>query len=218
MVALLAERESHLQHRRNHMKKGYTHITVILDRSGSMGSIRDDTIGGLNAFVERQKLGPGEATLTLVQFDSGDSYEVVRQFMPIGEVAALNPETYVPRGMTPLLDALGRGINDIEASIARLEENHRPEAVVVALITDGQENSSTMFTKQQVEKMVSMKSAEGWSFIFLSADLSAIEDAQQLGFGQDATASFLKSPEGVACCMEMLSGRVSEMRTTPGDA
>ncbi|ABB23414.1 vWA domain-containing protein [Pelodictyon luteolum] len=200
------------------MKKGYTHITVILDRSGSMGIIRDDTIGGLNAFVDRQAAEPGDATLTLVQFDSGDPYEVRLHFMPIGEVRALNPETYVPRGMTPLLDALGRAINDIECGIAKLEEGRRPETVVVAVITDGQENSSTEFTKPQVEKMVGRKSAEGWEFIFLSADLSAIEDAQQLGFRQDATALFDKSPEGVACCMEMLSSRVSEKRIAPDDA
>ena len=195
-------------------KQGYTHITVILDRSGSMESICDDTIGGLNAFVEQQKAGSGEATLTLVQFDSQDPYEVIHHFTPIREVSALTRNTYVPRGSTPLLDALGRGINDIEASIGKLNDDERPEKVIVAVITDGQENSSREFNKEQVEKMIKSKSAEaGWEFMFLSADLNAIADAQHLGFSRDATVAFEKSSEGVSCCMESLSYKVSEIRS-----
>jgi hypothetical protein len=136
------------------VEKGYTHITVILDRSGSMDSIRDDTIGGVNDFLEKQKMVPGEATLTLVQFDSGDPYEVVRVFMAIGDVPPLDRKTYVPRGGTPLLDAVDRGINDIDYSVGKLQAGERPETVVVAVVTDGQENSSEEFTKKQVEKMI----------------------------------------------------------------
>jgi len=197
------------------MKEGYTHITVILDRSGSMESIREDTIGGLNAFVGQQNAGPGEATLTLVQFDSQDPYEVVWHFRPVEKVPALTRETYVPRGSTPLLDALGRGINDVEASIGRLQETERPETVVVAVITDGQENSSREFDKNQIEQMIRKRSDAGWEFIFLSADLAAIDDAMRIGFRQDDTVAFDKSPEGVACCMESLSSRVSASRCAP---
>ena len=196
------------------MKQGYTHITVILDRSGSMESICDDTIGGLNAFVEQQKAGSGEATLTLVQFDSHDPYEVIHHFTPIREVPALTRKTYVPRGGTPLLDALGRGINDIEESIGKLNDGERPEIVIVAVITDGQENSSMEFNKEQVEKMIKSKSSEaGWEFIFLSADLNAIADAHRLGFKRDATVAFEKSSHGVDCCMSSLSEKVSEIRS-----
>ena len=196
------------------MKHSYTHITVILDRSGSMESICDDTIGGLNAFVEQQKAGFGEATLTLVQFDSQDPYEVIHHFMPIGDVPALTRQTYVPRGSTPLLDALGRGINDIEASIGKLNDDERPEKVIIAVITDGQENSSREFSKEQVEKMIKSKSSEaGWEFMFLSADLNAIEDAQRLGFSRDATVAFEKSSHGVSCSMARLSESVSEIRS-----
>ena len=196
------------------IKQGYIHITVILDRSGSMEAICDDTIGGLNAFVEQQKAGSGEATLTLVQFDSQDPYEVIHHFTPIGEVPALTRKTYVPRGGTPLHDALGRGINDIEASIGKLNDDERPEKVIVAVITDGQENSSREFNKEQVEKMIKSKSSEaGWEFMFLSADLDAIEDAQRLGFSRDATVAFEKSSHGVSYCMESLSEKVSEYRS-----
>ncbi len=196
------------------MKQGYTHITVILDRSGSMESICDDTIGGLNAFVEQQKAGSGEATLTLVQFDSQHPYEVIHHFTPIREVPALTRKTYVPRGGTPLLDALGRGINDIEESIGKLNDGERPEKVIVAVITDGQENSSMEFNKEQVEKMIKSKSSEaGWEFIFLSADLNAIADAHHLGFSSDATVAFEKSSHGVDCCMSSLSESVSQIRS-----
>ena len=196
------------------VKTGYTHITVILDRSGSMESICDDTIGGMNAFVKQQKSGAGEATLTLVQFDSGDPYEVIHHFLPIGEVPPLTQETYIPQGGTPLLDALGRGINDIEGSIAQLPEEGRPEKVIVAVITDGEENDSKEFSKVQVEKMIKSKTSEaGWEFIFLSADLGAIEEAQHLGFQSHSSIAFYKSSEGVAYCMDSLSERVSESRS-----
>lgn len=197
------------------MKEGYTHITVILDRSGSMESIREDTIGGFNAFVDAQRSGPGEASLTLVQFDSQDPYEVVWHFRPVEKVPALTRETYVPRGGTPLLDALGRGINDIEASIKRLNDDERPEQVIVAVITDGQENSSREFDKKQIEQMIRKRSDAGWEFVFLSADLAAIGDAMRMGFRQEATVAFEKSPTGVACCMESLSSRVSASRIAP---
>lgn len=197
------------------MKEGYTHITVILDRSGSMESIREDTIGGFNAFVDAQRNGPGAASLTLVQFDSQDPYEVVWHFRPVEKVPALTRETFVPRGGTPLLDALGRGINDIEASIKRLNDDERPEQVIVAVITDGEENSSREFDKKQIEQMIKKRSAAGWEFVFLSADLAAIGDAMRMGFRQDATVAFEKSSRGVACCMESLSSRVSASRIAP---
>ncbi len=194
------------------MKEGYTHITVILDRSGSMDEIRDDTVGGINAFLAGQKGEPGEATLTLVQFDTQDPYAVVWHFRPIEKVPAMTRESYVPRGGTPLLDALGRGINDIEASVARLDAAERPEKVVVAVITDGQENASREFRKQQIEEMILKKQASGWEFVFLSADLAAIGDAHRMGFRPDSTVAFDKSSAGVVYCMSELDSRTRAFR------
>ena len=99
------------------------------------------------------------ATLTLVQFDTQDPYEVIHKFKPIKEVPALTRETFVPRASTPLLDALGRGINDLESCLGQLKEEDRPARVVVVIVTDGQENSSREFRKDQIEKMV--KDEEG---------------------------------------------------------
>ena len=197
------------------MKQDYTHITVILDRTGSMESIRDDTIGGFNTFLKQQKAEPGTATLTLVQFDTQDPYEVIHRFKPIAEVPALNRETYVPRASTPLLDALGRGINDLEASLGALKEEDRPSKVVVVVVTDGQENSSREFSKQQIEKMVKEKTEKSaWQFVFLSADLAAIDDAIAVGIHVDAVLLFEKSGKGTAGAWASLSARTSDYRSS----
>ena len=196
------------------MKQGYTHISVILDRSGSMEAIRDDTIGGFNAFLARQKAEPGTATLTLVQFDSQDPYEAIHRFQPIREVPLLTPDTYVPRGGTPLLDAFGRGINDIEKSIADLKEEDRPEKVLFAVVTDGHENASCEFRKDQIEKMVKEKTDKaGWQFVFLSADMAAIHDAQSVGIPDQSTLFFLRTGQGTRDAWAHLSSRTEIYRS-----
>ena len=193
--------------------KNYTHITVVLDRTGSMESIRDDTIGGFNAFLQKQRAEPGKATLTLVQFDSQDPYEVVHRFRPVDLVPELTRETYVPRASTPLLDAMGRAINDLEKSLAELDKKVRPAKVVVAVVTDGQENASREFTKAQVEKMIKEKTdQEGWQFVFLSADLAAIGDALQVGIGANATLLHVKDAQGTAMAWDALAVRTAEYR------
>ena len=100
------------------MRSDYTHITVILDRSGSMEAIRNDTIGGFNSFLAAQKAETGFATLTLVQFDTQNAYEVIQDFRNIKEVPELTRTTFVPRAGTPLYDAMGKGINDLEHKLA----------------------------------------------------------------------------------------------------
>lgn len=194
------------------MKQDYTHISIILDRTGSMESIRDDTIGGFNAFLQEQKRQPGTATLTLVQFDTQDPYEVVHDFKLVGAVPELTRETYVPRAATPLLDAIGRGINDLEQRIGAMEEESRPASVVMVVITDGQENSSQEFRKDQVEKMIADKQEAGWQLVFLSADLDAIRDALDTGFAPRATMAFEKTADSVNRSWHMLSRSVSAYR------
>jgi hypothetical protein len=196
------------------MKQDYTHITMILDRTGSMESIRDDTIGGFNAFLTKQKDELGQATLTLVQFDTQDPYEVIHRFKPIKDVPELNRKTYIPRASTPLLDALGRGINDLEKSLGELKEDDQPSKVVFVVVTDGQENSSREFRKDQIEKMVKEKTeTNNWQFVFLSADLAAIRDAITLGIHADAVLLFERSGKGSADAWNSLSQRTSDYRS-----
>lgn len=195
------------------MDTKYTHISILLDRTGSMESIRDDVIGGFNTFLEAQQQVKGKSTLTLVQFDTQDPYEVVHWMEPISEVTKLDHNTYVPRAATPLLDAMGRGINDLEKSISELKENERPEKVVMVIITDGKENSSVEFKKDQIVKMIKQKQEKNvWQFVFLSADLDAIADAGDLGFHGHATMAFDKTGQGVADALLSVSARIADFR------
>jgi hypothetical protein len=195
------------------MKDNYTHISVILDRTGSMESIRDDTIGGFNAFVNAQKAEPGLASLTLVQFDSQDPYEIVHRFKPLVEVPELTRETFVPRATTPLLDAIGRGVNDLEKSLADMAEEERPSRVVMVIITDGQENASREFRKDQIEKMIKEKKEKAdWQFVFLSADLAAIGDALAAGMPAASVMAHDKDSHGVGAAWASLSRSVAGYR------
>lgn len=194
------------------MNSNATHITVILDRSGSMESIRDDTVGGFNAFLKAQQELPGTATLTLVQFDSTDPYEVIHHFRPLAEVAPISRETFVPRGSTPLLDAIGRGINDLEAQLAKLAE--RPAKAFFVIITDGQENASREFNRARIEEMIRTKQATSqWQFVFLSADLAAVTEAKSLGVPSPSAMAFDRSAAGASRAFDALSRTVGSVRT-----
>ena len=198
------------------MNDDYTHISVILDRTGSMETIRDDTIGGFNAFLEDQKKQPGKATLTLVQFDSEDPYEIIHDFKSIVDVAPLTRETFVPRAGTPLLDAMGRGINDLEKRIGDLPEADRPSKVIMAVVTDGQENASSEFRHEDIKRMVKKRTEkDGWQFVFLSADLGAIADARAVGIAPGAILRFAKNNAGTAAAWSALSRTTSGYRTAP---
>jgi len=195
------------------MKEDYTHITVLLDRTGSMQSIREDTIGGFNAFLNQQKEEPGLATLTLVQFDSQDPYEVIHDFRAIQSVPELTRATFVPRASTPLLDAMGRCINDLEQNLLKMTEVDQPARIVVVVITDGQENASREFRAKQVQDMIQEKQEkDDWQFVFLSADLSAINDAITSGVKPAAALSFDKNARGTAAVWKSASARISDFR------
>jgi hypothetical protein len=195
-------------------KNDYTHITVILDRTGSMESIRDDIIGGFNAFLEEQQKLPGKATMTLVQFDSQDPYEVICRFAPVFKVPKLDRNVYVPRASTPLLDAIGRGINDLEASLGSVDDTSQPAKVVLAIVTDGQENASREFNRAQIVKMIAEKTKKhDWQFVFLSSDLEAIRDAESYGIARDANLPYVKDAKGTRDAWAVLSCNTAEYRS-----
>lgn len=173
-----------------------SHITVILDRTGSMDSIRDDVIGGFNAFLAEQQSASTSTTFTLVQFDSQDPYEVLHAAKPIREVTPLTLEQYVPRASTPLYDAMGRGILDLESQIAKRPEGERPSRIVFVVVTDGAENASQEFDRAAITKLVDAKKAAGWDFVFLSADMTAFHDAGAVGIDYSARLAFQKSKRG----------------------
>ncbi len=190
-----------------------THIAIILDRTGSMDPIRDDIIGGFNTFLSDQQKESGEATLTLVQFDAEDPYEVIHNYADIKNVDPLSRDTYVPRAATPLLDAIGRGINDLEHRLSKLPDAEKPGGVVFVIITDGQENASREFRRENIVKMIEEKQkSEDWQFVFLSADLDSIGDAERYGFTEGAVMSYDKDAGGTAHMMASLHGHVANYR------
>ncbi len=166
-----------------------TAIAVVLDRSGSMGSCRNDTIGGFNTFLEEQQKLPGYATLTLAQFD--DVYEVVYLDRPIKEVPKLTTETFVPRGSTALCDAIGRTIVTLGAKLAAMPEVDRPGKVVVVIITDGGENASHEYTREKIKALTEHQQAKyEWKFVYLGANQDAISVGSSLGMLKSMSASY----------------------------
>ena len=151
---------------------------LILDRSGSMSSTKDDAIGGVNEFLEQKK---GEnISFTLIQFD--DHYEVVHENTPIAQVPPLTGATYVPRGTTALFDAIGRTITDVGQRLSNLPEVNRPEKVVVGILTDGHENASVKFSKAKIKEMIDHQTTHyAWEFVFMAQNYEAFADAHAGG-------------------------------------
>ena len=147
------------------MNRELTDIVVVLDRSGSMASVLDDTIGGFNTFLEEQKGAQGRARLTLTQFDN--EYDIVHERRDVREVEPLTRATYIPRGTTALLDAVGRTVTSVRARIALDDASEQPWKVVFVIITDGQENASREFNRAQVFELIREQEKEaGWGFDF----------------------------------------------------
>lgn len=158
------------------MKKNHTDITIILDRSGSMASVAEDTIGGFNRFLEDQRKVPGGASITLHQFD--DVFETPISNQDIQKAPLLTGATFVPRGNTALLDAIGRGIGETGSRLS----NEPAEKVVVVIITDGHENASHEYNQAKVHEMIEhQRSKYAWEFVFLGANQDAIKAAANLG-------------------------------------
>jgi len=194
------------------LNKNSTHIMVILDRTGSMEPIRDDTIGGFNTFLDQQQQQPGEATMTLVQFDSQDPYEIIHHWQDVQKVTPLSRETYVPRARTPLFDAMGRGINDLEQNLSVLGPQEKPAKILVVVVTDGQENASREFRHRDIVRMIAEKSKKGWQFVYLSADMDAIAEARSVGFERRSTLAFQKDAQGSRQVWDSLSQKTAAYR------
>ena len=183
-----------------------THLYFLLDRSGSMQSIKTDTEGGFAAFVEEQRAAPGECRVTLAQFD--DHYEVVLSDVPVADVG---PLVLQPRGSTALLDAIGRLVTDAGASLAALPEAQRPGSVVVAIMTDGDENASREWTRPAIKALLEQQThAYGWEFLFMGADQDAVEVGSGLGVHADHAVTYGRG--NVARVMAATSANLTDLR------
>jgi len=180
---------------------GRVHVSVLLDRSGSMASVVDDTIGGFNTFVEQQKHLPGECRVTLVQFDNQDPHEVVFDAIPPREVMPLTDRTYQPRGGTPLLDAVGMLIQRLDKRVAVDPD----EDQLVAIITDGYENSSGHFSKEEIAGMITLRERGDWTFVFLGADIDAFGEAGGIGIRAGQSGGYDSTADGMAMAFNDVS-------------
>lgn len=192
-----------------------TDITIVLDRSGSMQSIREDTIGGFNAFLNEQKKTDEGDRLTLVQFDT--QFETVHDNVPLSEVPELTTETFVPRGGTALLDSLGRTINATGARLAALDEKERPEKVIFVIITDGEENSSREFNgpdghKQVMDMIKHQTEKYSWQFMYIGANQDAIQVGHALGIAAGSSMSYAASSIGTQNTWKNLSRSVTDRK------
>jgi hypothetical protein len=171
-----------------------TRLVFLLDRSGSMQSIKSDVIGGFEAFLAEQRAGEGLCTVTLAQFD--DEYEVVYRDIALAQVP---PLALWPRGGTALLDSMGKLITDTAAEINALAEADEPGTVIVAIMTDGMENASVEWRRPAIKALVEQQTNDGWEFLYMGADQDAVEVGKGLGVkdGQAITYARGKSREAM---------------------
>lgn len=194
--------------------KDATDITIILDRSGSMGDIREDVIGGFNAFIEEQKKDPSPATVSLVQFD--DAYEPVYEGKPLQEVPPLTKETFVPRGWTALRDAVAFTIIKTGARLASLPEEERPNKVLMLIITDGMENKSVEWRNPvKVGKLIQEQTDKyKWQFVYIGANQDSFASGNEINITM--TQDFTASPAGTHDMYKSMSRGVSNVRKGGG--
>ena len=193
------------------MKKGLTELVFILDRSGSMGGLESDTIGGFNGMLLKQQKQEGEANVTTVLFD--DQIEVVHDQFPIAVVEPLTEEDYYVRGCTALLDAIGTTIKKVENIQKRLPESMRAENVIFVITTDGQENASQEYSASMVKKMIETNQEKGWQFLFLGANMDAVEEADKIGIRKTHAVSYRPTSKGVRLNYETAGRVLSCMRS-----
>jgi len=193
-------------------KENYSHIVEVLDRSGSMSIIKTDAIGGHNEFIKTQQKEPGFATYTLAQFD--DEYELLQDFVDIKDAKILDEKSYIPRGWTRLLDAIGKTIIAVGEKLSNLKEEERPNTVIFVVYTDGQENLSSEFSKEKILEMIKEQEEKySWKFIYLSSDLNAFDDAKSYGFSKGRTMNMGKSGDATREVYATVSCLVSQYRS-----
>lgn len=193
------------------MKKGLTEIVFILDRSGSMSGLEADTIGGFNSLIAKQKKEEGQAIVSTVLFD--DRSEVLHDRVTLESIKTMTDRDYFVRGCTALLDAIGGAIHHIGNVHKYAREEDRPEKTLFIITTDGMENASRHYTYPKVKAMVErQKSRYGWEFLFLGANIDALEVAGHFGINKDYAANYHCDEEGTALNYEVLNEAICRVR------
>ena len=193
------------------MKNNITELVCILDRSGSMSGLESDTVGGFNAMLDRQRRQGGACFVSTVLFDNEST--VLHDRVSIDAVAPLTAADYVPGGCTALLDAIGGAIRHIEGVHRYVRAEDVPEHTIFVITTDGQENASHRFGSDEVRRMIERKKeADGWEFLFLAANIDAVETAANIGIRPDRAANYRADGAGTKRMFGAMAEAVSAMR------
>lgn len=193
------------------MKKGLTEIIFILDRSGSMGGLESDVIGGFNTMLKTQQAKEGDAIITTVLFD--DRYELLHDRIPLKGVQPLTKEEYYVRGSTALLDAVGTTIDKISGAHQHTAADECPEKTLVIINTDGLENASRHYPANRIREMIAQqKKSFGWDFIFIGANMDAVETAEHMGIDSSHAVTAMSDEQSMLLQFEAISHAVSSAR------
>ena len=193
------------------MKKNLTEIVFILDRSGSMAGLEDDTIGGFNGMIEKQKKERGEAFVSTVLFDNIS--EVIHDRVDVQKIQPMTRKDYYVRGCTALLDAVGKAIHHIGNVHKYAREEDRPEKTIFVITTDGMENASRQYSYKDLKRMIErQKEKYGWEFLFLGANIDAAKEAARFGINADRAANYHADRQGTGVIYETVSEAICQVR------
>lgn len=199
------------------MKKNLTELVFILDRSGSMRGLEKDTIGGFNAMLDRQREEKGEANITTILFD--DRCEKIHDRFSMRWIRDMTEKDYYVRGCTALLDAMGRAIHDMAMLQKHLPDEERAEKVIFVITTDGLENASREYTRDQIKRMIEYeRDTYGWEFLFLGANMDAVAEAGSFGIREDRSVTFQNDSQGIRTNYRVVGETISQMRCAPAAA
>ena len=193
------------------IKNGITELVFILDRSGSMSGLESDTIGGYNAMIEKQKKQDGECYVSTVLFDNVS--EVLHDRVSLTDIKPMTDKEYTVRGCTALIDAIGGAIHHIGNVHKYARPEDVPEHTMFVITTDGMENASHKYSSDKVKKMIErQKEQYGWEFLFIGANIDAVETAAQYGISEDRAVNYHADPKGTACLYDNVSDVVFSVR------
>lgn len=190
--------------------KNLTEIVFILDKSGSMSGLEKDTIGGFNSMIAKQKKEEGEAYVSTVLF--ANESNVIHDRVPVKEVSTMTEKEYFVGGCTALLDAVGDAIHHISNIHKYIRKEDVPEHTIFVITTDGMENASRRYSSDKVKSMIEKKKAAGWEFIFLGANIDAVETAKHIGISEEMAAQYHNDSRGQEVNFEAVGCAVSSVR------
>lgn len=194
------------------MKKNLTEMVFILDKSGSMYGLEKDTIGGFNSMINDQKKVDGDAYVTTILFSS--SSRILHDRVKIADIKDMTDKDYIVGGNTALIDAIGDGVKHIENIHKYARNEDVPERTIFVITTDGQENSSRKYSSDEIKKLIEEKKKIGWEFLFIGANIDAVETAAHFGINKDRAVNYRADSVGTGVVYNAISKPLRDFRSS----